>query len=158
MIDVLIDDRSGHQGIDADRVASLCRFFQQRQGLPEEAEVSVAFVDDSEMRELNLAYRGIDRTTDVLSFECDGLDDGFPSGEDALHVMGDIVISPAKAQDQAAEHGNTFPEEVDLLVIHGLLHLCGYDHMTDEDAAVMEPLQDGLVEAWKSVGKEDRDG
>ena len=80
------------------------------------------------MRELNRRYRGIDRTTDVLSFAQD--DSSTPqtvaAGMDV--ILGDIVISPRKAAAQAVENGLSFHEELERLLIHGLLHLLGYDH------------------------------
>ena len=154
MIDVQLDIGDASGLVDEERIRRLCCFFQTEMGLPKECEVSVSFVDDERMRELNRGFRGIDRTTDVLSFECDSLDDGFPSGDGEAHVLGDIVVSPDVATRQAAELGHGFHDEVDLLVMHGLLHLCGYDHVDEDDAKVMEPLQDGLMAKWRTT----RDG
>jgi probable rRNA maturation factor len=90
--------------------------------------VTVAFVSDRVIRELNGRWRGKRGTTDVLSF---------PAGEDEFEgpegrTLGDVVISVEQAGRQAAEHGLEFDEEVAQLILHGLLHLCGYDHETDE--------------------------
>jgi probable rRNA maturation factor len=86
------------------------------------AGLTVAFVRDRAMRELNLRFRGKDRPTDVLSF---------PGGDgDALH-LGDVVISTDTASRQAEDAGHSLGREVSELVIHGVLHLCGYDHETD---------------------------
>jgi probable rRNA maturation factor len=84
-----------------------------------DADATVAFVSDAKIRELNRLFRGIDNATDVLSF---------PSDEDEL---GDIAISVDRAEVQAKENGMTFDEEVAQLLLHGLLHLSGYDHETD---------------------------
>jgi probable rRNA maturation factor len=92
------------------------------------AGVTVAFVSDRAMRELNRRWRGKGGTTDVLSF---------PAGQDEFEKseglsLGDVVISVEQAARQAAEHGLEFDEEVAQLILHGVLHLCGYDHETDE--------------------------
>src|SRR5438270_12311140 len=92
------------------------------------AGVTLAFVSDRAMRELNRRWRGRRGTTDVLSF---------PSGQDEFEKaaglsLGDVVISVEQAAKQAAEHGREFDEEVAQLILHGLLHLCGYDHERDE--------------------------
>jgi probable rRNA maturation factor len=91
------------------------------------AGVTVAFVSDRAMRELNRRWRGKGGTTDVLSF---------PSGQEEFEkaegaTLGDVVISVEQAARQAAEHGLNFEGEVAQLILHGLLHLCGYDHETD---------------------------
>lgn len=92
-----------------------------------DAGATVAFVSDRAMRELNRRWRGKVGTTDVLSF---------PSGQEEFErvegaSLGDVVISVEQAARQAAEHGLKFDNEVEQLILHGLLHLCGYDHETD---------------------------
>lgn len=89
---------------------------------------SVAFVSDRRMRELNKYFRGIDRSTDVLSFphEPDEFTSPEPTG-----FLGDIVISAEQAARQARENKLTLEGEVKQLILHGVLHLCGYDHETD---------------------------
>jgi probable rRNA maturation factor len=92
------------------------------------AGVTVAFVSDRAMRALNGRWRGQRGTTDVLSF---------PAGQDEFErragaTLGDVVISVERAARQAAEHGLTLDEEIAQLILHGLLHLCGYDHATDD--------------------------
>ena len=91
------------------------------------AGATVAFVSDRAMRELNRRWRGRRGTTDVLSF---------PSGQEEFEraeglSLGDVVVSAEQAARQAAEHGLDFEGEVAQLILHGLLHLCGYDHETD---------------------------
>ncbi|HEV2761987.1 MAG TPA: rRNA maturation RNase YbeY [Pyrinomonadaceae bacterium] len=92
------------------------------------AGVTVAFVSDRAMRGLNRRWRGKRGTTDVLSF---------PSGQDEFEKaegasLGDVVVSVEQAARQALEHGLSFENEVEQLILHGLLHLCGYDHETDD--------------------------
>lgn len=93
----------------------------------EGAGVTVAFVSDRAMRALNTRWRGKSGTTDVLSFPSG--QEEFEKGEGAS--LGDVVISAEQAARQAAKHGLNFEGEVAQLILHGLLHLCGYDHETD---------------------------
>lgn len=108
-------------------------------------------VGDKRMRGLNLAYRGIDRTTDVLSFsqlEGSTIIVGAPAD------LGDIVISPAQAARQAAERGVSLDRELALLLIHGLLHLIGYDHEKDRSQArKMKNKEKELMDALKKMGR-----
>jgi len=90
--------------------------------------VTVAFVSDSAMRELNRRWRRTRGTTDVLSFPAN--QDGFEKQEETS--LGDIVISAQQAARQAAENDLTFGDEIAQLILHGLLHLCGYDHESDK--------------------------
>jgi probable rRNA maturation factor len=92
------------------------------------AGVTVAFVSDRAMRELNWRWRGKRGTTDVLSFPA--AQDEFEKMEGA--TLGDVVISVEQAARQAAEHDLSFDREVAQLILHGVLHLCGYDHETDK--------------------------
>jgi len=105
-------------------------FAEKAVGNIDEAEnksVTVAFVSDRKMRELNKEFRAKDRTTDVLSFPFEA--DEFDIEKDFL---GDIVISLEQAQRQAAENSLTLEAEIKQLILHGVLHLCGYDHETDD--------------------------
>jgi probable rRNA maturation factor len=90
--------------------------------------VTIAFVSDRAMRGINRRWRRMDQTTDVLSFPA--AQDQFEKAEGL--TLGDVVISLEQAARQAAEHGLQFDEEVSQLILHGLLHLCGYDHETDK--------------------------
>ncbi|HKQ54099.1 MAG TPA: rRNA maturation RNase YbeY [Pyrinomonadaceae bacterium] len=92
------------------------------------AGVTVAFVSDRVMRELNKRWRGKGGTTDVLSFEAG--QDEFEKVEGV--TLGDVVISVEQAARQAGEHGLSFENEVEQLILHGVLHLCGYDHERDD--------------------------
>ena len=108
-----------------------------REGVVRQVDVSVSFVDDEEMRGLNRAWRHIDAPTDVLSFECDDpFDEGIPAGE-ALE-LGDVILAPGVIAAQAPEFGFTPVQECRLMLVHGLLHLLGYDHLDDDEASRME--------------------
>ncbi len=93
------------------------------------AEISVRFVDNEMIRELNAQHRGIDRETDVLSFPLgeDGVYDLNP--DTGAYMLGDIVISVQKAMEQAEEYGHTLKREIGFLTVHSMLHLLGYDHV-----------------------------
>lgn len=136
-------------GIDLN---GLAQFVMHKMELPECTDVSITFVTDERIHELNRDYRGIDRPTDVLSFECDNIpfeDENLDDVEE--FELGDIVIAADVCQRQTAEYGTTFEEEVTLLTVHGLLHLCGYDHIEDDEAEIMEALQDKLVAEWEAM-------
>lgn len=105
-------------------------------GRPAEAEISLLFVDDSRIRTLNLAYRGIDAPTDVLSFALQEEMEEEPDLEFADQMLGDIVISLPRARAQAEEYGHSLERELIYLAVHGTLHLLGYDH--EEEAAKQE--------------------
>lgn len=96
-------------------------------GETENKNVTIAFVSDRKMRELNKDFRGKDKTTDVLSFPFEA--DEFDETDDFL---GDIVISLEQAERQAAENDLDLQTEIKQLILHGFLHLCGYDHETDD--------------------------
>ncbi len=120
--------------IDARRVAKLADAALdaiEREG----ANLTVAFVRDRVLRELNSKFRGSDRATDVLSFPAENERESARGvhfmGRSASEHVGDIVVSTDTALRQANDAGHSFAQEVDELVIHGVLHLCGYDHETD---------------------------
>ena len=94
----------------------------------ENANATIAFVSDRRMRELNRSFRGLNKTTDVLSFPAGANE--FPSTDE--ENLGDIAISVQRAELQARESGLSFDDEIAQLILHGLLHLCGYDHETDD--------------------------
>ncbi|HZN11788.1 MAG TPA: rRNA maturation RNase YbeY [Blastocatellia bacterium] len=120
-------NRQRRRSVDGGRVARVARAALDRAGRPE-ATVTVTLVGDPRMRQLNRDYRGIDAPTDVLSFAYGEAEDG---GAEPGH-LGDMVISVETAERYAGRLGHTFEREIDHLVIHGALHLAGYDHETDE--------------------------
>lgn len=93
------------------------------------AYLSIIFIDDDKMHEMNKEYRGIDRTTDVLSFAYE--DNEEIIGE--IRELGDIFVSIPKMKSQALEYGHSEKRELSFLVVHGILHLLGYDHTIDEE-------------------------
>mgnify|MGYP001167324523 CR=1 FL=1 len=98
-------------------------------------EVSISFVDDDAIRELNRRYRQVDQPTDVLSFPMDkaGETVSFPDDNDVVPLLGDIVVSIPHAKKQAEEYGHSFEREMGFLITHGFLHLLGHDHDNEEN-------------------------
>ncbi|MEG0790079.1 MAG: rRNA maturation RNase YbeY [Gordonibacter sp.] len=129
----------------------LAQFVLAREEKPFNTEVSICFVTDEAIAELNEKYRGKSGPTDVLSFECDGVDDDLSAmtlTEDPIFELGDVVIAPDVAARQTREFGTSFEEEISLLLVHGLLHLCGYDHAEDDEAEAMEKREADILEDW----------
>ena len=116
-------------------------------GLHFDPYISVTFVDNEFIHNINRDYRHIDRPTDVISFAfLDGdenKDKIFQSN--AMVVLGEIYISFDKAREQALAYGHSLDRELKFLFVHGLLHLLGYDHMTKEDEKIMFVLQDQIL-------------
>jgi probable rRNA maturation factor len=111
----------------------------------EDAELSVLITGDKKMRTLNRTYRGLDRTTDVLSFA------GAPGWDGPPVALGDVVISAPRASAQATERGHAVYDEMLFLLAHGILHLCGYDHEgTAAERRKMEKRQGALFALMKS--------
>ena len=108
-----------------------------------ECEVSLSFVSDEEIQEINKNFRDMDKATDVLSFpQIDyDVDEVVMTNEKGEIVLGDIIISVDTAKRQAEEYGHSLKREICFLTVHSMLHLLGYDHMTPEEAAVMEAKQ-----------------
>jgi probable rRNA maturation factor len=117
--------------IDANRVARLAEATLAAVGKTG-SSANVAFVRDRIIRELNRRFRGSDRATDVLSFPRANADDQDLREPGAGDYLGDILVSTDTALGQASEAGLSFEREVDELVMHGVLHLCGYDHENDQ--------------------------
>ena len=106
-------------------------------------EVSLTFTDNEGIHELNKEYRNVDRPTDVLSFP--QID--YELGEEAEGMLGDIVLSLERAEEQAEEFGHSFKRECAFLCVHSTLHLLGYDHeISDEDDAEMRARQRAVME------------
>ncbi|ASA23602.1 rRNA maturation RNase YbeY [Paenibacillus donghaensis] len=118
-------------------------------------EVDLTFVDNERIHELNREYRGIDRPTDVLSFAMHEtgedepeiiyeLEDG-TGPEEVPDVLGDIIISVARAKEQALDYGHSLERELGFLFVHGFLHLLGYDHQDDLAEAEMMSKQEAVL-------------
>lgn len=116
----------------------------QAENCSQNTEVSVLLTGDETIKILNGQYRGIDETTDVLSFSQHETDEVFPGADDE-NLLGDIVISVETARRQAEARGFTMDEEIEILLVHGLLHLLGYDHSEPDQAEEMFARQAELL-------------
>lgn len=125
-------------------IESVCKEGAYIYGLDEDAELSVVLCDNAYIHGLNKTYRNIDRPTDVLSF---ALNEGEEEGYDGpdTKLLGDIVISLDKTREQSEEYGHSFERELAYLTVHGMLHILGYDHMTDEDKAEMRKEEEFVL-------------
>ena len=110
-----------------------------------DVDITLRLTDDTEMSSLNRIYRGIDKPTDVLSFNQD-----FTDPETGHYYLGDIVISVETARTQAYDHGHSLNKECTFLVVHGTLHLLGFDHDTPEKTTEMWKIQEMLFNQVKS--------
>ncbi|GAA0482639.1 rRNA maturation RNase YbeY [Salinibacillus aidingensis] len=128
-------------------VTRLLEFSAKQEEISEQAEMSVTFVDNENIREINRDYRGNDYATDVISFamQDEGEDEIEIVGDDAPLILGDIIISVDKITEQAGEYGHSFERELGFLAVHGFLHLLGYDHMEPEDEKEMFGKQEDYL-------------
>jgi probable rRNA maturation factor len=136
-------DPDGPSPIPPSRLQRLVSTLLETEGAPEEVEISIVYCSDDFIRQLNRDYRGFDRPTDVLSFAQEELE--YPA--DAPEVLGDVVISLETSARQAAEGGRTLQQEVEWLLVHGILHLLGYDDETEEGLQDMIQRQQAVLEA-----------
>ncbi|MCV9884895.1 rRNA maturation RNase YbeY [Metabacillus halosaccharovorans] len=128
-------------------VEELLQFAADVEDVSEGAELSVTFVTNERIQEVNREYRDKDQPTDVISFALEEMSEGELEivGGDLPRVLGDIIISIPRAREQAEEYGHSFMRELGFLSVHGLLHLLGYDHMTDSEEKVMFTKQKEIL-------------
>lgn len=110
------------------------------------AEISIVLADDAEVQRLNRDFRGQDKPTNVLSFAALD-DDEAPQPEDGPLVLGDVILAYQTTASEAARDGKTLVRHLSHLVVHGVLHLLGYDHMEDDEADEMERLETAVLGA-----------
>ena len=158
MIDIYAADEQTDLAIDLERWVALCRAALEEEGVRALAEVSLIFTSEAVIADLNEQFMGKTGPTDVLSFPIDAEPDptgrvpdaggsgpGDPSMPEIPQLVGDIVICPAVAARNALEHECSFDDEVALLVVHGVLHLRGWDHEVDAEAERMEARERELL-------------
>jgi probable rRNA maturation factor len=152
------DEQSAHP-VDTIRWIKLAEAVLADEGIRGETEVSILFVDENAISDLNNRFLGKDGPTDVLAFPIDeepveggrspdsgGTGPGYnPSPEEAPTLLGDVVICPVVAHRNAPEHAGTYEDELALLLVHGLLHLLGMDHEDPDEAEVMEAKERDLL-------------
>ena len=131
--------------IDSEQLERLASAAMEREGLTP-GELSVLITDDETVRELNRDHAGEDRPTDVLAFSLREGED-FPSPDGVLR-LGEVIISYPTALRQAAEAGRPVEAEIDHLLVHGVLHLLGYDHAEPAEAERMREREGELLAAW----------
>jgi probable rRNA maturation factor len=161
-VDVFGADEQSDEPVDTERWVRLTRSILEAEGVRDDVEVSLLFVDETAMAELNLRF--LDRTgpTDVLAFPID--DDVYegPRSADSLGpgpgadpdladlptILGDVVVCPAVAQRNAPTHAGNYDDELALLVVHGMLHLLGLDHAQPDEAEKMERREQQLLDRF----------
>jgi probable rRNA maturation factor len=145
--------------VDVDRWVSLARNVLVAEGVRGEAELSLLFVDEDAIAELNRRFMDAQGPTDVLAFPLDdpavagrwpdagtaGPDRGEPDPGDLPLLLGDVVVCPAVAARQAPAHAGTYEDELALLVVHGVLHVLGHDHAEPDETAAMQAREQDLL-------------
>lgn len=125
--------------INEEQLIALSKFVLQNETKKDNVCASINFISSQEIQQFNKKYRKIDAPTDVLSFEAEDID-----GD-----LGDIFICPEIAQSNAKKFNTSLDSELKLLVVHGMLHLCGYDHIDNEEAEIMEAREEEYLDAWE---------
>jgi probable rRNA maturation factor len=162
-IAIFVADEQNAQPVDNLRWVQLARSVLEAEGVRGEAELSVLFVDENSIADLNKRFLGKDGPTDVLAFPIDeepsdsgrspdsgGTGPGYLPSEpaDLPLLLGDVVICPAVAHRNAPDHAGTYDDEVALLLVHGILHLMGRDHDDEAEAEAMEARERELLERF----------
>ncbi|MCB0966915.1 MAG: rRNA maturation RNase YbeY [Ilumatobacter sp.] len=142
-VDVVVEDHQTDVAIDAPRWAALAAHTLRAEGA--RGELTLTFVDVDEITSLNVEHMGKEGPTDVLSFPLDALDEPI-AGEPIL--LGDVVVCPAVAAEAAPDHAGTVDDELALLVVHGCLHVLGYDHAEPDETVAMRTRELELLCAF----------
>ena len=144
-MEIEVRNRQRKIKVDGKRLARLAERALGRLGL-QEGQLSVVIVSDRKMAELNRTYRRVDGPTDVLAFaQQEGEGEGFN-----VHVLGDVVISAESAARQAPRYRRSLESEMDLLLVHGILHLAGFDHVGDlEEGEKMKAWEGKIFRGWE---------
>ncbi len=136
--------------LDVRRLSSLARFVMDKLRVHPQAELCIKAVDEDTIALLNEQWMEKQGPTDVLAFPMDELRPGKVTEEPEEGVLGDLVLCPAIAERQGLEAGHGRDAEIELLAVHGILHLLGYDHAEPEEHTEMFGLQDRLLEEWRA--------
>jgi len=176
-VSVFLANEQADHPVDEPALARLARLVMDAEGV-EESEVSLLLVNRAVMTDLNGRYMGEDGPTDVLAFPIDGPSpaSGPPGGpvgprgfasdrlagdedddldladeedDDAPWLLGDVVLCPAYAAEQARQAGQSLEAELELLTVHGILHLCGFDHAEPQEEQAMRARTDELLDRWR---------
>jgi probable rRNA maturation factor len=143
-------DINNESGLEADSpgLVRLATFALDQLRIHPQAELSVLLVDEDTMSAYHEKYMGEPGPTDVLSFPMDELRPPEDEDEPPVGLLGDIVLCPAVTDRQAREHGRSASAEAEYLLVHGILHLLGYDHADDAERTEMFGLKDKIIAAW----------
>jgi len=162
-VEVFAADEQDEAPVDAARWVRLAERVLEAEGMRGDTELSMLFVDEVSMADLNKRFRGEEGATDVLAFPIDedaveggrSPDSGGPGPGVSVSepyeipiVLGDVVVCPLVAQRNAPAHAGTYDDELALLVVHGILHLLGMDHTDDREAVVMEQRERELLDRF----------
>ena len=142
-------DESGH-GLDVQALSQLSRFVMDQMRVHPQAELCIKAVDEATIAELNETWMEKEGPTDVLAFPMDELRPGLVNEEPEEGMLGDLVLCPSVAERQAATAGHSTDAEIELLTVHGILHLLGYDHAEPEEHREMFGLQAQLLDEWRA--------
>ncbi|MFC0474398.1 rRNA maturation RNase YbeY [Robertmurraya beringensis] len=145
-----LDETSAMKEKAVEQIEGLLNLAQKKLQITEPCELSVTFVDNNRIQDINREYRGKDKPTDVISFALEELGEGEIqiSGANMPRVLGDIIISIDKAREQATDYGHSVERELGFLAVHGFLHLLGYDHETEEEEKEMFDLQRSILDEY----------
>jgi probable rRNA maturation factor len=135
--------------VDVRRLVDLSRYVLDQMRVHPLAELSVLLVDVAAMEQLHVQWMDEPGPTDVMAFPMDELRPGSEDAEPEQGLLGDVVLCPSVAEQQAAQAGHQTEDELDLLCTHGILHLLGYDHAEPDDKAEMFGLQDDMIRTWR---------
>ena len=149
MID--INNESGEQ-VDTQALVRLARYALGALRIHPQAELSILLVDEDTIAAYHRRFMDLEGPTDVMSFPMDELRVPDDEEEPPQGLLGDIVICPSFTDAQAGGNGRTNQEEMEYLLIHGLLHLLGHDHAEPEEKAVMFDLNDRIIAGWRAAG------
>lgn len=141
---VLFDNTTDFN-LDEELIKKVVKASLDYEGIKDDAEVSFTLTDNDTIHMLNKKHRGIDRPTDVLSFPLIDFSKETVNDTKGTLYLGDIIISIEKALSQAEEYGHSIERELGFLTAHSMLHLLGYDHMTEDEEKVMFAKQDDIL-------------
>jgi probable rRNA maturation factor len=149
MIDFL-DETEQMEQVEIETIENLLQFAANTELVSDGTELSVTFVTNERIQEINREYRGKDQPTDVISFAMEEMGEGeIPIlGDHIPRHLGDIIISIPQTRVQAEEYGHSFIRELGFLSVHGFLHLLGYDHMNEEDEVKMFTRQTKILDDY----------
>jgi probable rRNA maturation factor len=134
--------------MDEEILKSLANFALKKLGIHPDSELSISLVDEDEMSSLHMRWLNESGPTDVLSFPMDELKP--ESAVNGPGILGDIVLCPKFAEAQAKSAGQTLEKEIELLMVHGVLHLLGFDHRESDEKTIMFSQQDEILREWRS--------